>query len=511
MMKYSALLPIALLLSACAASHQGPILSAGQVKNHPEVVVNHLGGDLNTSSDDFGLIQGPDGAYSYLTSDRSGGAGRQDLYEARIPLAALPTNESGSFISIPGINTSENEGCATFTPDGHTMIFAAAGRPDGLGSSDLYQAELIEGKWQNVRNLTALNSSSWESHPSLASDGRTLYFASNRPGGFGGQDIYVSTRVGDNWTTPQNLGPIINTAGNEASPSIAADGRTLYFSSDGRPGLGGYDVYVTHNTGGVWSQPEDAGTPINSEADDLFYTAELGTEHAFLASNRSGTLGELDIFSVEPNPFASGGVTIVRGVVRDAITRQPLSADITITNLQSGEEIARFRSADSTGDYLVVLQPGQTYSITAQAEGYLFYSDEYQVTSDTNVGIRHDIFLNPALTGKTRLLVFFDFNSSVLKRESFPDLNRAVTLLKNNPNMTVTVAGYTDSIGTPEVNRKLSEARARSVQDYLVSHGVDASHVQAVGYGESNPIASNSTDEGRAMNRRVEFQVRQGK
>ncbi|HWF44016.1 MAG TPA: OmpA family protein [Candidatus Kapabacteria bacterium] len=507
-MKPFTLLLLAIVFSACAASHQGAILSENQVKHHPEVVVAHLGGDVNTSSDDFALVPGPAGLYSYLTSDRSGGAGRQDLYVARVPLSAIQANQSGNFNSIREINTSENEGCATFTPDGNTMIFAAAGRSDGLGSSDLYQADLINGTWQNTRNLTALNTSSWESQPSLSSDGKTLYFVSNRPGGYGGQDIYVSTRVGDNWTTPQNLGPIVNSAGMEASPFIAADNNTLYFSSNGHPGLGGYDVYVTHNTGGVWSQPEDAGVPINSAADDLFYSAELGTQHAFLASNRSGTLGDLDIFSVEPNPFPPGGVTIVRGFVRDAMTRQPLSADITITNLQSGEEVARFRSADSTGLYLVVLQPGQTYSITAQAEGYLFYSDVYPVTSDTNVSLRHDIDLNPTLSGKTRLLVFFDFNSSVLKKESFPDLNRAVTLLKNNPNMSVTVAGYTDSIGSAEFNLKLSDARARSVLDYLITHGIPASRVQAIGYGESNPIATNETDEGRAMNRRVEFQVR---
>lgn len=297
-MKSRLLLSLCLILTACASSHQGPILREDQVKNHPEVRVRHLEGDLNTTEDDFALIQGPEGSYTYLTSNRSGGAGRQDLYYARAPLTAILTNQYGNFTSVDGINTSENEGCATFTPDGHTMIFSAGGRSDGLGSSDLYQAELINGKWQNVRNLTALNTTSWESQPSLSSDGRTLYFVSDRPGGYGGQDIYVSTRVGDNWTTPQNLGPIINSAGMEASPFIAADGRTLYFSSNGRPGLGGYDVYVSHNVGGVWSTPEDAGTPINSTGDDLFYTAELGTQHAFVASNRSGTLGGLDVFSV---------------------------------------------------------------------------------------------------------------------------------------------------------------------------------------------------------------------
>jgi outer membrane protein OmpA-like peptidoglycan-associated protein len=409
---------------------------------------------------------------------------------------------------VPELNTSENEGCATFTPDGLTMIFAAAGRSGDLGSSDLYQADLLNGKWQNVRNLTGLNSPAWDSHPSLSSDGKTLYFISDRDGGIGRQDIYVSSRVGDNWTTPQNLGSIVNSEGDEASPFIAADGRTLYFASNGCRGLGEYDIYITRNVGGVWTEPENAGTPINSAFDDMFYTAELGTDRAYLASNRSGTLGKLDIFAVEPNPFASAGVTIVRGQVRDAVTRAPLSAAVSITNLQSGEEVARFRSDDSTGVYLVVLQPGQNYSITAESQGYLFYSDVYEVQKQSDQTLVHDIELNPSSTGKTRLLVFFDFNSAQLKRESSPDLNRAVALMQGAPDMIVTVAGYTDSIGSPQANQKLSESRARSVKEYLVQHGVAENRVQAVGNGELNPIATNATEEGRALNRRVEFQVR---
>jgi outer membrane protein OmpA-like peptidoglycan-associated protein/Tol biopolymer transport system component len=504
-MKSCALILCLIVLQSCASSYHGPIVNADQVKKHDEVLVRHLEAPLNSSEDDFDLQVLASRDQAVFTSTRATGAGRQDIYSISTTKLHTP---NGNVASLHDLNTVENEGCATFTPDGLTMYFAAASRDGSMGSSDLYQADFVAGKWTNVRNLNALNTEYWESHPSLAADGRTLYFVSDRPGGIGGQDIYVSTRVGDNWTAPQNLGTSINTPGHEASPFIAADGKTLYFSSEGRAGLGGYDVYVSRNVGGVWSEPENAGTPINSTFDDLFYTAELGTQHAFVSSNRDSTLGGLDIFSVEPNPFASGGVTVVRGTVRDAVTHQALGAAVTISNLESGEDIARFRSDDSTGEYLVVLQPGGRYSITAEAPGYLFYSDLYEVERRTDVTLQHDIDLSPSLTGKTRLLVFFDFNSANLKNESTPDLNRAVSLLKDFPSNRVVVTGYTDSIGSAEFNQRLSESRAVSVRQYLMQHGIDGSRVDAIGLGEANPIATNETEEGRALNRRVEFQLR---
>lgn len=498
------LLAVLLAVAGCASTYQGPIVGTDQVRAHNEVLVKRLPVPLNSSEDDFDLQVLRARPEAYFTSTRESGVGRQDVYH--IGVGAINEPE-GNVISVAELNTSENEGCATFTPDGLTMIFAAASREGSLGSSDLYQADLVGGRWTNVRNLTALNTAYWESHPSLSADGRTLYFVSDRPGGLGGQDIYVATRIGDNWTAPQNLGSSINTKGHEASPFIAADGKTLYFSSKGRSGLGGFDVYVSRNVGGVWTEPENAGTPINSTSDDLFYTAELGTQHAFISSNRDSTLGGLDIFSVEPNPFASGGVTIVRGTVRDAVTRAPLGADVTITDLQSGESVARFRSNDSTGEYLVVLQPGGRYSITAEAPAYLFYSDLYEVERKSDVTLQHDIDLSPSLTGKTRLLVFFDFNSATLKNESIPDLNRAVQLLKDLPSNRVRVSGHTDSVGSAEFNLKLSQDRAVAVRQYLIQHGIDGSRIEAIGMGETMPIATNDTEEGRALNRRVEFQL----
>lgn len=509
--KLSFCIALSFLAAACAAHREiGERLDPSRTPRHPEVRVTRLPEGINTRDDDFALILGPEQAYSYLTSTRSSGSGRQDLYRtSELLKGSSPAPVTGSAREVAEINTGENEGTATFTPDGLTMIFAAANRDDSRGSSDLYQAELVAGKWSNVRNLAALNTDGWESHPSISADGRTLYFVSNRDGGIGEQDIYVSTRVGENWTAPQNLGPTINTSYHEASPFIAADGKTLYFSTLGRPGLGGFDVFVSHNRGGVWSQPENAGLPINSKKNDLFYNAELGTQHAFLSSDRDSSLGGLDIFLVEPNPFASQGVTVVAGIVRDAQTRKPLGAEVTVTNLRTQDVIARFRSNDETGDYLVVLQPGETYSITAEAEGYLFYSDIYQISNEKDQKLRHDIDLYPTLSGKTRLLVFFDFNSAVLKPESFTELHRAADVMRENPSMLITLGGHTDSIGSDEFNRKLSQDRAESVKSYLVSREkVAAGRIDAAGFGESMPIADNGTEEGRAQNRRVEFVVR---
>lgn len=509
-MKKLLLLVLICFAYGCGSSSQNAVtLQPNQVTDHPEVVVTRLPQGVNTTDDDFGLVQGPAGQYAILTSNRSNGAGRQDLFRSNTSLGNIKEDPTGALFSgLPGVNTSENEGTATFTPDGLTMIFAAAGRGDEVGRSDLYQADWVGGKWVNIRNLRALNTEDWESHPTLASDGRTLYFVSDREGGIGEQDIYVSTRVGDNWTAPQNLGPTINTPYHEASPFIGGDGKTLYYSSLGKPGLGGYDVFVSRNVGGVWGEPVNAGTPVNTKADEMFFSAELGTLHAFVASNRDTSLGGLDVFSVDPNPFAPGGTTVVSGIVRDAATKKPLGAAITVTNLKTGEEVARFRSDDQSGRYLVVLQPGETYSITAEADGYLFYSDQYEVVKRTDVALQHDIDLFPTANGRTRLLVFFDFNSATLKRESFPDLNRAASLLIDDPGMTATVSGYTDSVGSDEYNLKLSQDRANSVKAYIVSRGASANRVNAIGYGEQNPIADNGTEEGRALNRRVEFQVR---
>ncbi len=464
------------------------------------VTVSNLGKGINSSSDDFGPLLLGNGRVLYLTSTRDGS---QSIYSSingnsgwEMPADAGPT-----------LNSSGDEGSTSITPDGHWMVFTACDRSEGLGDCDLYIAEYVAGAWRNIRNLgPQINTQYWESQPSLSSDGLTLYFVSDRDGGIGGTDIYISTRTnGGEWTQAVNLGPNVNTWGDEMSPFIAADNATLYFASDGHPGLGGLDIYTVKNKRGAWSSVENLGTPLNSADDDYFYSLELGGDKVFFASNRAGGFGSLDLYSAVPNPLPPAPVTTVIGSVMDSKARGPVGALLTVRNIQTSEVISTFHSDDISGAYVVVLQPGKRYAITSEAPGYLFYSDKFDVPKESpNNIVRKDILMTRDVV---RLLVFFDFNKGTLQEDSYVDLDRAVQWLKDNPSVKVELAGHTDNIGSKEYNKKLSLDRARSVMEYLVQKGVSSNRLKAAGYGMDEPITSNDTEDGRAQNRRVEFRV----
>ncbi|HZV11790.1 MAG TPA: hypothetical protein VFA55_01140, partial [Candidatus Kapabacteria bacterium] len=425
---------------------KAPTLRQDQVENHPEVTITNTEA-LNTAADELSPTVSGDSKFLFFTSDRSGGQGGQDIY--------LAANHDGAWGNITNlgslINTSDNEGSPSLTPDRQTMYFAMCDHSGGYGDCDIYTAELVGGVWTNVRNLgPSVNTSAWESQPSIAPDGRTLYFASNRPGGHGGKDIWMTVKTGDTtWSTPVDLGDAINTDGDEQCPSIASDGRTMYFSSDGKPGLGGFDIFVSKRKGGKWSDAVNIGTPINTSANELFYNAQINSKRAYFASDRSGGKGGYDIYTAFPNPAQPSATTIVEGVVTDAKSGQPLGASIVITDLTTDDVVAQFRSDDVTGDYLVVLQSGKEYSVTAQAQDHLFYSERFDVPAqqDADQTIKKDIQLQPIL-GTVRLLVFFDFNKSDLQPASTPELNRALKLMADDAGMKIEVAGFTDNIGS---------------------------------------------------------------
>jgi len=477
------------------------------VPHHSEVVVENLGPNVNSPYDDFSPTITADGKILYFTSTRplsDGTNNQQDFWFSRIRDGNWSMAEN---VGAP-VNTPENEGSPSIAPDGQTIYFAAQ-RPDSYGSMDIYVADLRGTRWSNPRNLGPnVNTEYWESQPSIASDGRTLYFVSDRPGGYGGTDIWVTVRsLSGEWSQPTNLGPEVNTAGDEASPFIAADGKTLYFSSNGHPGMGGLDMFVTRWDKDHWTTPVNMGTPLNSEGDDRFYSLPASGRTVYFSSDRPGGFGGLDIYAAYPNPFPPGGVTTVAGVVTDARTGRPLGADITLEDLESGEVVAKFQSNDVTGEYLVVLPAGRHYGVTAEAPDHLFYSDRFDVPVDAAYKeVRKDIQLDP-LVGTVRLNVFFDFDKSNLKKESIPELKRAVRLMQQYPKMVVEVAGHTDSVGNDQYNQRLSEARANAVRTYLIQQGIEPSRVIAKGYGRTKPVASNATEEGRARNRRVEFHV----
>lgn len=477
--------------------------------DRPEIKITPV--DVNTDQDDFAPVPLKGAMQLMYTSSAStpfSGSGHQNVWTAdRISTGWGNIRPAGDSLGF-----GEQSGSATLTPDGNFMIFAAyewdddvpTNRP--IGRTDLYSAEKVNGTWTNVRNLgPVVNSEFWDSQPWLSSDGRTLYFASDRPGGRGGADIYMSRRTASGWSAPVNVATPVNSALDDMTPSLSPDNKFLFFSSNGHGGVGGFDLFVASGGDGSWSKLENLGTPINSAANEHYYASIANSKNAMFSSDRDGTF---DIYIAFPNPFPPEALVTVSGKVIDARTRNPVAAVITVTDLSSGEVISTFRTDGSNGEYYVILTKGRRYSITAEAPDYIFYSDEYTVKPDASgADLKKDIELYRTSGGTTRLLVYFDFDKSELKNESKPDLNRGVRFLNENPTIRVEIAGHTDSVGTDAYNNRLSQQRAEAVRTYLIQGGVQASRITARGYGETQPIADNGTEEGRGRNRRVEMRV----
>ncbi|MBS1911135.1 MAG: OmpA family protein [Bacteroidetes bacterium] len=478
------------------------------VPNRPDVSATSM--SINSSGDDdFAPSALRGGEILVFTSSRSGS---QRLWRTVRSTGgwSAPMSEGDA------LNHAEQLGAATLTPDGTQMIFAAY-EWDGddadhaQGRTDLYSAELVGGVWSNIKNLGPdVNSSSWESQPSLSTDGHLLFFASDRPGGSGGTDIYVSQRTASGWSRPTNVGQPVNTPMDEMSPSIAPDGKSLFFSSNGHGGAGGFDLFVVtggNERGTNWGSLTNMGTPINSASNEYYFISLANAKNGYFTSDRAG---DLDIYVAYPNPFPPDAMVSVSGVVTDATTKKPVAAKIIVTDLNSGEVVATYNTDDRTGDYYVLLARGHRYSITASAPDYIFYSDEYSVPPNAEGrDVKKNIDLYRAGNGTVRLLVYFDYNKSDLRPESKPELNRVVEFFKSHQEIKAEIAGHTDSLGSSQYNKTLSQNRADAVRQYLIEQGVDGKRLVAIGYGEDAPIDDNGTDEGRARNRRVEMRVKE--
>jgi len=498
-----------------------PLLNPGAMRKSEQIIRNaqfaaeakknpvpfqpkNLGAAINTEHWEYFPYMTPDGKLLAFTRLQNN---QEDIYvSTKTEKGFSPAVSLGNII-----NTADNEGAETMNADGTLLFFTACNRMDGYGSCDIYFSQKLKGNWTAAMGIgKPINTSAWEAQPSFSSDGRALYFASSRPGGLGGKDIWVSYLDEQlKWSEPQNLGPNINTANDDQCPFIHADNQTLYFTSAGWPGMGGGDIYISRKTDTGWTKAENLGYPINTETDDNGLAVSYDGKMAFLASNRENGFGGLDIYSFElPEKMQPKRITYLKATVRDAVTKQLLQANYSMTDLETKKES---KGVTQNGSFFATLEVNKNNALQIQQEGYLFYSRNINLTAEASATqpFEMEVLLQPiSANGKITLNnVFFDFDKSELKSESFAELDKLVELLLKNPAVKMEIAGHTDSKGDKKYNLLLSQKRAESVMEYLLKKGIDKLRLTAKGYGDTQPVAPNDTEENQAKNRRTEVKV----
>lgn len=478
---------------------------------HPvEFEPRRLSDAVNTSANEYLPSMTLDGMMLFTRKVN----GQEDLFytyldtvgqlEPALPLVSLntPINEGAHFISIDG-----------------NILFLSKEERKGYGSFDLYYSVQRNGEWSPLKSLgQTINSSSRDRQPCLSPDNKTLYFTSNRKGGYGGDDIYKSELINQQWTTPVALDSTINTPGNDASPFLHPDGKTLYFRSDGRVGMGGFDIYVAKKSGDSWTDVANIGYPINTEADEGALFVDIHGQKAYYASDVDSDnldLFEFDLpYSARPEP-----VTFTQVKVIDAQTNEPLSAEVSVVNLQNGDQLSLV-SNEQTGSVSQILDTGNSYAVTVSKEGYTFYS--------ANIDLKQEASAEKPYLYTVRLVpvvevvevtkeeesapivlnnIFFESGESTLLSQSEIEVQNLLKLLNENPEISIKLIGHTDDVGQEDDNLNLSEQRAKAVYTALVGKGASAQRIQYEGRGETEPIASNETEDGRKKNRRTEFVI----
>lgn len=433
-------------------------------------------------------------------------------------------NEWGTARSISSrINTLYNEGAPSLSADGQTLIFTACeifdtygDYRDGFGSCDLFATRKIGNEWTVPVNLgETINSANWESQPSFSADGKTMYFirgTRSRDGRRTGDIWYAKIGRSGEWERPQRLSDVVNTDGNEASVLIHPDGQTLYFSSDGHPGMGNLDIFVSRRApNGSWGKPENLGYPINTHGEENSLLVSSDGKLAFFASDRPGGYGDLDLYSFElPVTVRPQYTTYLKGIVYDAKTKKPLEARFELIDLKSGEVVVTSFSNPGNGEFLVAIATNRDYALNVNKKQYNFYSKNFNLTEkkgDTDPFLM-DVPLIPIDMPEVVRLdnVFFDLDKSSLRPESKVELDKLYAFLMNNPSIKIQLNGHTDNRGDKAHNLKLSEERAKSVVRYLVEKGIEQSRLSAKGFGDTKPLVSDpKTESDHQMNRRTEY------
>lgn len=506
------------------------------------VFIDNAGPGVNSPYPDYGPVITADESVILFTSRREGSTGGktdpelggyfEDIYQS--------TREGKDGWSTArnlgeNINTDGHDATVGLSPDGQRLLVYLENN-----GGDLHQAELRGTEWRKPQQLgSRINSKYHESSASYTPDGRNLFFVSDKEGGLGSRDIY---RIEIEGRGPaQNLGPVINTQYGEEGVFLHPDGKTMYFSSEGHDAMGGYDIFKSVFENGKWSKPENLGWPINTPDDDVFFVISASGRRGYYSSFREDGLGSKDIYQITflgaekppvlsqedqllasrvqpvketllapPVAIVAAQVTILKGVVSEEASRQPLEATIDVVDNSLNQVIASFQSNAKSGRYLVSLPSGVNYGIVVRKEGYLFHSENFDLPAGAAYSeVVKDIALKKLDVGVKVVLnnIFFDFDKATLRKESTGELERLHKLLTETPALRLEISGHTDNVGADAYNKDLSQRRAKAVVDYLVGKGVDKARLTFAGYGDTQPVAPNTSKANRQLNRRTEFKV----
>ena len=472
------------------------------ITNYEFTPVN-LGDSVNTSASEY--YPSVTVTDSLLVFTRRGNQIREDFFQS-----SIIDKKFGKATIIKGdINFESQKGAITVSQDGEWMLFTARFSEGGYGNFDLYISYYAPQGWSEPQNMgEAINTEFWESSPALSPDKRALYFSSNRSGGYGGSDLYVSyLQTNGKWAAAVNMGPTINTKGDDQAPFIHADNQTLYYTSDGLQGYGGSDLFIVRKNGkGEWGLPENLGYPINTIENEGSLAVSADGLTAYYASDRSDSRGELDLYKFEMRPDIRPIRTLyVKGKITDKKTNKKLPSTVELISNATGESLMKIQT-DETGEYFITLPIGKDYTFSVNRKGYLYYNELYELSNKQADSVyRKDIQLQPIELNATLTFrnIQFATNTYQLPFDAAIELKKLLQVLIENPSLQIEISGHTDNIGKQIDNNKLSENRAKAIVDWLVLKGIDVKRMRFKGYGDSKPISDNKTEIGRALNRRT--------
>jgi outer membrane protein OmpA-like peptidoglycan-associated protein/tetratricopeptide (TPR) repeat protein len=494
------------------------------------VTLENLGSAINTSAEEYVPVINADESVMFFTSRRISTTGGQidpqigDYYED-IYYSEKEDGEWSQAINLGNpVNTDRHDATVGLSIDGQKLLIY---RDDSKGRGNIMISEQKGKTWSDPVALPSpINSKNRETSACFSYDGKKIYFVSDRPGGEGGKDIYVSELQDDGkWGEAKNLGNAVNTPYDEDAVFLHPDGKTLYFSSKGHNSMGGYDIFKTTLQNGKWTKPVNLGYPINTSDDDVCIVLTASGEYGYYTSIRPEGFGKRDIYRISfldeiERIKNQPKLTLLKGIIYDSKTKAPIEATIEVFDNDSNKVVATFSSNSETGKYMISLPSGRNYGINVDAKGYIFHSENVNLPEYAGFEEKvNDIGLQKIEVGAKVVLknIFYDYGKASLRSDSYNELDKLVKLITQNPKLRVEISSHTDSRGSAAYNKDLSEKRAQSCIDYLVSKGISRDRLIAKGYGKEQPVifddeialfdSEDLREQAHQLNRRTEFKI----